>query len=51
MKPKILKAFKQGDSTVVVIPSSFTDFLEISPGDYLKMSVTDDKKLVIECME
>jgi len=39
MEPKSVKAFKQGDSTVVVIPSIFAELLEIGPNDYLTVEV------------
>jgi len=45
MEAKGVKAFKQGDSIVVVIPSTFADVLEIGAGDYLSVNVKD-KKLV-----
>lgn len=44
---KSVKAFKQGDSTVMVIPASFSDYLEIGPGDFLSLSIVG-KKLIVE---
>lgn len=44
---KIVKVFKQGDSTVMVIPASVAENLEIGPGDYVSVS-TVGKKLIVE---
>jgi len=46
MKPKIVKAFKQGDSIVMVIPAPFAELLEIGPGDFLSVSIKDNKIIV-----
>ena len=44
---KIVKVFKQGDSTVMVIPAYIAEQLGISPGDYVSVS-TVGKKLIVE---
>ncbi len=45
MKSKGVKAFKQGNSIVVVIPSAFADVLEIGNGELLVAKVKD-KQLI-----
>jgi len=47
MLSKSIKAFKQGNSIVVVIPSSFADFLEIGDGDFLIAKIKG-KQLIYE---
>jgi len=46
MKPRIVKAFKQGDSIVMVIPAPFAEMLEIGPGDFLSVYVKDNKIII-----
>jgi AbrB family looped-hinge helix DNA binding protein len=47
MKNKIVKIFKQGDSTVMTIPAPIAEMLEIGPGDYVSVSMVG-KKIVVE---
>ena len=47
MKPRIIKAFKQGDSICVVIPAVFVNELDICPGELLQMSC-GRKRMIIE---
>lgn len=43
MKPKIVKAFQQGDSVVMVIPAEVVEILKIAPGDFLNVCVERDR--------
>jgi antitoxin component of MazEF toxin-antitoxin module len=47
MPKKVAKAFKQGNSVALVIPTAIADQLEIGVGDFLLLSVKG-KKLVVE---
>ena len=44
---KVAKAFKQGSSIAMVIPSAYADQLEIGVGDYLFLSIKG-KQLIVE---
>lgn len=47
MKPKMVKAFQQGDSVVMVIPAELAEILKIAPGDFLNVHV-EHERLVAE---
>ena len=44
---KVVKIFKQGDSTVMVIPAHIAEQLKLGPGDYVSVS-TVGKKIMVE---
>lgn len=41
MKPRIVKAFKHGDSVVMSIPAPFAEELKIGAGDFLLVTLKD----------
>jgi len=45
-KPKVVKCFKHGDSIVMTIPAQFAEMLDIGPGDFLQVSIKDNRLIV-----
>jgi len=43
LKPKIVKAFRQGDSVVMVIPAEIAEILKITPGDFLNVRAKNEQ--------